>query len=183
MTGAGPLRGRRLAFLRRVALRARFGAALRRTFLAVFAVFVDNPAYNVPLLANTRVGPFRDTAFDLVFNPTSGGRANATVTVLTDDPNNGIYTFAVTAEATGEPVEPTVGGVAIDPDGGGEVTIEGTPGQSYRLVQSTTLEPGSWTVVPGYSNIIATGSPQVLSLDGLIDPETNPVLFFRLEEN
>lgn len=37
--------------------------------------------------------------------------------------------------------------------------ITGAPGASFRLVQSTSLRAGSWTVVPGYCTITTSGTP------------------------
>jgi M6 family metalloprotease-like protein len=55
-------------------------------------------------------------------------------------------------------------------------------GKSYRVMTSTTLQAGSWTVVPGHSGIAGTGSPISRSMTGMGIPAADGKRFFRIEQ-
>ena len=165
------------------------GQPITRTFhianassqkLNLFAISTNHPSFLLTRVPETSVASFGGAEFDITFTPTSAGVADGVVTVLSDDPLNSSYTFAIRATATGRSIPAEITDFDV---GSSDITIQSAPGLSYKLTSSANLAAGTWQTLPGYGNIITTGSPQQFSLIGLIDVEAAPRLFIRLEEN
>ncbi|MBL7795860.1 MAG: choice-of-anchor D domain-containing protein, partial [Saprospiraceae bacterium] len=67
------------------------------TNLSVNSIAGDNPRFLVSgLNPGSVISPGQSASFTVTFNPTANGAQNATITVLNDDCDESIYTFAVT---------------------------------------------------------------------------------------
>jgi hypothetical protein len=67
------------------------------TNLSVNSIASDNPRFSVSSISPAGViAPGQSASFTVTFNPTANGAQNATITVLNDDCDESIYTFAVT---------------------------------------------------------------------------------------
>ncbi|MBK9337223.1 MAG: choice-of-anchor D domain-containing protein [Lewinellaceae bacterium] len=67
------------------------------TNLSVSSAAGDNPRFSVSSLSPAGViAPGQSASFTVTFSPTANGTQNATITVLNDDCDESIYTFAVT---------------------------------------------------------------------------------------
>jgi hypothetical protein len=62
------------------------------------------------------------------------------------------------------------------------LTFRSETGKSYRVMTSSSMETGSWTLVPGHSGISGTGNPISRTLTGMAVPPAEGKRFFRVEK-
>ena len=75
----------------------------------------DSAAFAVSNLSSSSVAAGAAATFDVTFDPAQGGRHDATVTVVSDDPDEASYSFAIAGSgiATGGGTDLSAGGAAI----------------------------------------------------------------------
>lgn len=82
-------------------------------------------------------GNGNSTTFAITFDPSAGGRRTAMVTIASNDPNKGSYTFAI--QGTGS----IVPSVAVGLDSGGNFLVEFDPTDLTQNVQTLPISGGA----------------------------------------
>jgi len=148
--------------------------------LEIFGLTVNNAVYTNTTPAT--ITPGQSRPFNITLIPSVGGTQDGVVSIFTNDPATSSFTFAVTAEVQPNSDGPGISNIEIDGDDA-NITFTSLPGETYSIKKSTTLQSGSWNTVPGFGNIAGAASPQTVNLVDVIDTDTDPIAFFRLEKN
>jgi hypothetical protein len=133
----------------------------------------SNAAWLTSSSASARIGDGEFT-YDVTENPNTSNRSG-TITFKSGTLSK---TFAVTQGPKPIPLEFTVfqrSGNNIN------LSFRSETGKTYKVMTSTSLQTGSWTLVPGHSGIAGNGNTLSRVLTGMAVPPAEGRRFFRIE--
>ena len=145
----------------------------------------DSPDFFTAGLAPS-INPDSSDDFTISFEPASPGTKTASITITSNDPNEGVYTFLVRGNATRPANEKITSHISFTrpPGGGGafsgRMDFQSIAGKTYRITTSCdliTFEP-----IPGLTGIAGTGEMIAADLSAFVPSDLDPTRYFRVEE-
>lgn len=141
--------------------------------LTIMSVSSDNKFFEITQPSTTTVAPGGETTFTITFIPEDLGDEEAMITIINNDEDEGVYTFAVEGEGTGEPLSVTEqesGAVTIYPNPmtkGNSIALSSLDNVvSVKVISSLGVEVLSTNEVANLDvSLLSVGSYSVIVID------------------